>query len=82
VVISLLAALPASAQIMMSGSVLAGGGGRSTSAGGCLQINATLGQPLAGAISGGTFAITTGYWAMVDSRSRDSLFNTGFEECL
>jgi hypothetical protein len=79
--ILLITALPASAQIAMSGSVLAGGGGRSASPGNCLRIDATLGQALAGTLSGGVFAITGGYWAKVDGRSRDSLFNTGFEGC-
>jgi hypothetical protein len=80
--ILLLATLPASAQIAISGSVLAGGGGRSESAGHCFRVDGTLGQPVAGAISAGTFAITAGYWARVDGQGRDSLFNTGFEECL
>jgi hypothetical protein len=80
--ILLITSLPASAQLAMSAFAIAGGGGRSSSAGHCLRIEATLGQALAGTASAGAFTITSGYWAGIDSRSRDSLFNTGFEECL
>lgn len=80
-VLLVLMALPASAQIALSGSVTAGGGGHARSAGGCLAIDGTLGESMAGSASGGGFALTSGYWARIDPHSRDSLFNAGFEEC-
>jgi len=43
---------------------VAGGGGTST--GGIYEVSGTIGQPDAsGAISGGNFAITGGYWALI-----------------
>lgn len=74
--------LPATAQITLGPDAIAGGGGRSASAGGCLVLDGTLGQAVAGSASAGNFAVTSGYWAGLDSSSRDSLFNTGFEGCL
>lgn len=76
-----LTALPASAQVSLSGSVIAGGGGHGESAGGCLVLAGTLGEPTAGATSGGVFALTSGYWAQIDPSGRDKLFHDGFEEC-
>lgn len=76
-----LAALPAAAQISLSTSLIAGGGDRSSSAGGCFTLDGSLGESGAGTASGGNFVLSSGYWAGIDSRSRDSLFNTGFEGC-
>lgn len=78
---SLLATLPASAQFAIEHGVIAGGGATSASAGGCLSLDGTLGQALAGTMSGGTYAITSGYWTHIDMRSRDALFHSGFEAC-
>jgi hypothetical protein len=80
-VISAAAAMPASAEFQVDASVIAGGGGRSESAGGCLGLDGTIGETLAGSVSGGAYAITAGHWAGFDTRSRDALFNAGFEEC-
>lgn len=77
-----LIAWPAMAQITPGPDAIAGGGGRSASAGGCLVLDGTLGQAVAGSASAGNFAVTSGYWAGHDSSSRDSLFNSGFEGCL
>jgi hypothetical protein len=71
-------AIHAVAQTLTS-SVIAAGGGTSASAGGCLKLNATLGQPAPGPSSGGTFALNAGYWA--GRGDRDSLFHQGFEVC-
>ena len=74
-------AIPALAQITLDAQVVAGGGGTSTSAGGCIGLNATLGESVAGVASGGGFSVAAGYWARVQPGSRDSLFNSGFEGC-
>lgn len=77
----LFVAIPALGQITLEAQVLGGGGGRSTSAGGCIVLDATFGQGAAGVTSSGNFSILAGYWARVDNASRDSLFNSGFEGC-
>jgi len=71
-------AMQASSQTL-SGSVIAGGGGRSTSSGGCFRLDATIGQPLAGVANGGTFTIFSGF--LPGRADRDSIFNYGFEVC-
>jgi len=44
---------------------IAGGGGTST--GGTYQVSGTIGQPDAsGAMSGGNFSVTGGYWSMIN----------------
>jgi hypothetical protein len=42
-----------------------GGGG--TSAGGIYSVSGTIGQPDAGAMSGGGFALTSGLWSLYDT---------------
>jgi len=76
------AVVPANAQIALDTHVIAGGGGHSVSAGGCLGLDGTLGQPVAGTASGGIYAIHSGFWAGAAAVRTDSLFNTGFEGCL
>lgn len=80
-VISAIAAMPASAEFQVDASVVAGGGGHGESAGGCLRLDGTIGEVLAGTVSGGAYAISAGHWAAFDTRSRDALFHAGFEEC-
>ena len=79
--LSLFTILPASAQVGLGTAVIASGGS-SESAGACLKLHSAIGEPVAGNASGGAFNLTSGYWAGIDPRSRDDLFNTGFEECL
>jgi len=44
---------------------IAGGGGTST--GGTYQVSGTIGQPDAsGAMSGGSYSVTGGYWALIN----------------
>jgi hypothetical protein len=76
-----LAAGGALAQTLVTGSVIASGGGTSKSPGGCRVLESTLAEPVGGRTSGGAFAIDAGYWAGVGSRRRDKVFGTGFEEC-
>ena len=78
----LCSAIPASAQFELGGSVFAGGGGHSESAGHCLRLDATLGEASVGTASGGAFTISAGYAARFDPANRDALFDTGFEDCL
>ena len=40
------------------------GGGGSSSSGGGFELSGTIGQPDAGKMSGGSFAITGGFWAV------------------
>jgi hypothetical protein len=65
----------------IDGSVITTGGGRSFSAGGCLAVDASIGQNAVGVSAGGSFALRSGYWPAVAKRT-DRLFNNGFQECL
>ena len=51
----------ASAQLSISWFTIDGGGG--TSAGGAFTLSGTIGQPDAGVLTGGTFAVNGGFWA-------------------
>jgi hypothetical protein len=42
---------------------IAGGGGTST--GGAYQVSGTIGQPDAGAMSGGNYSLTGGFWSLI-----------------
>ena len=57
------------------------GGGRSSSAGGCLRLDASIGQDTLGVSAGGSFAVHAGFWPAIAKQS-DALFNNGFQECL
>lgn len=63
-------------------AVVAGGGARSQSAGGCLAVTATLGQEPLTPASGGGFTLASGLWAALAGAAGDALFNDGFQECL
>ncbi|MBX3726527.1 MAG: hypothetical protein KF823_11505 [Xanthomonadales bacterium] len=63
-------------------AVVAGGGARSTSAGGCLSVTATLGQEPVAPASGGGFAVAAGLWPALAGLPGDALFIDGFQECL
>ena len=57
---------------------IAGGGG--ASAGGAYSVSGTIGQPDAGAMSGGPFTLTGGFWALpvaVQSSNAPTLLITG-----
>jgi hypothetical protein len=71
-------AMQASSQTIQ-GSVVAGGGGRSTSSGNCLRLDATIAQPLAGTASGGVFTLTSGF--LPGRGDNESIFHHGFEVC-
>lgn len=71
----------ASAQVLIDGHVIAGGGGTSRSAGGCLILDGTMGEPATGHASGGNFSIAAGFWASIGSGERETVFNSGFEGC-
>jgi hypothetical protein len=71
-------AMHASSQTM-EGSVIAGGGGRSASSGNCFRLDATIGQPLAGVASGGSFTLVSGF--LPGRGDTDSIFHHGFEVC-
>ncbi len=49
------------AQQQITQSVVAGGGGSST--GGAFRVDGTAGQSVTGAISGGAFSLSSGFWA-------------------
>ena len=65
----------------IEGSVITTGGGRSFSAGGCLAVDASIGQNAVGVSTGGAFSVRAGYWPAVTKRP-DRMFNNGFQECL
>ncbi|MEO8672346.1 MAG: hypothetical protein ABI411_13605 [Tahibacter sp.] len=71
----------AGAQVAIDGHVIAGGGGSSKSAGGCLALDATVGESVVGISSAGSFSLSAGYWAGTGSLPRDSVFNNGFQGC-
>ena len=48
----------------VSPSVIAGGGGTST--GGVFRVSGTIGQPAAGNLAGGSFAIQGGFWGSAE----------------
>lgn len=78
-VASLLAG-PALAQ-QISSHLIASGGGKSISPGGCRILEGSIGQPVIGTSSGGQFTIQAGYWASAGNQGRDSVFSGSFEEC-
>ncbi len=53
--------LPARGQYTLDWFTVDGGGGMST--GGLYSVVGTIGQPAAGAISGGNYSLTDGFWA-------------------
>lgn len=55
----------AHAQLQINWSTIDGGGG--TSAGGSFTLSGTMGQPDAGVLSGGSFAVSGGFWAVVQT---------------
>ena len=69
------------AGFVIEASVIAGGGGHVSSAGGCLQLDTSIGQGTAGLSAGGPFSMRAGFSPAV-SRRTDALFNNGFQECL
>ncbi|TAH45839.1 MAG: hypothetical protein EYC71_05700 [Gammaproteobacteria bacterium] len=57
------------------------GGGAIASADGCRRMQATLGEPVNGRLTGGDFVVVAGFQARVGAYPRDSIFNDGFQEC-
>jgi hypothetical protein len=76
-----LAATANAAEFAIEASVIAAGGGHSSSAGGCLAVDASVGQDIAGLSEGGSFSLRSGFWPAVGDRPTDALFNNGFQEC-
>ncbi|MGA8278224.1 MAG: hypothetical protein WB784_08525 [Rhodanobacteraceae bacterium] len=70
---------PANAQMAIDAHVIAAGGGSSASPAGCLHLEATIGEPVTGNPSAAGWVLDAGYWA--GAGKRNSLFNSGFEEC-
>lgn len=77
-----LAALAQAGGFAIDASVIAGGGGTSASAGGCLVVQASIGQDTVGSASVGALTLRSGFWPAVAGHATDSLFNSGFQECL
>ncbi|HQZ16351.1 MAG TPA: hypothetical protein PLD86_05675, partial [Vicinamibacteria bacterium] len=63
VALCLLAAAPALSQPYAISWYTVDGGGVSGATGGAFTLSGTIGQPDAGALSGGTYALTGGFWA-------------------
>jgi hypothetical protein len=76
-----LAALAQAGGFAIDAAVIAGGGGRSASPGGCLAVLGTIGQDTVGTAAGAGYTVRSGFWAGAAGRS-DALFNHGFQECL
>lgn len=76
-----LATLAQAGGFAIDDAVIASGGGRSASTGGCLAVLGTIGQDTVGTASGAGYTVRSGFWAGAAGRS-DALFNHGFQECL
>ena len=70
---------PALADFDLSWHTIDSGGG--FSAGGGFALEGTIGQPDAGAMSGGNFTLTGGFWAAVDSAAPPCPGNHGDANC-
>jgi len=79
--LSLLLAISAhgAAAPVITASTIAGGGGRSVSAGQCFALDATAGEPAAGSSMGGSFILDAGF--LPGNGDRESIFHYGFEAC-
>ena len=60
-----LAGMKASAQFSIDSFTIAGGGGTST--GGVFAVSGTIGQPDAGVMSGGNYALAGGFWGAIQT---------------
>jgi hypothetical protein len=49
--------------------------------GSCFRLSATAGQPVPGHGSGGSYVVTSGFWAAAPTHGLDEVFFNGFEEC-
>jgi hypothetical protein len=76
-----LAAVAKAGDFAIEASVIAAGGGHSSSAGGCLTVDASIGHDTTGLSEGGSFSMRSGFWPALGDRPTDSLFNNGFQEC-
>lgn len=47
----------------------------------CFLLSATAGQPVPGHGAGGSYVVTSGFWAAAPSSGLDEIFFNGFEEC-
>jgi hypothetical protein len=65
----------------LRGSVIAGGGGTSRSALGCLALDGTVAENAAGASGAGAFTLRAGFWGGPGRVRRDGVFESSFEEC-
>src|SRR5215471_11484076 len=61
--VALLLPIAASAQYSIDWFTVDGGGGTSTN--GQFAVSGTIGQPDAGAMSGGNFSLTGGFWSLI-----------------
>ena len=93
VLLSLAALTAASAQSFDLSWYTVDGGGATFSTGGDFELGGTIGQPDAGAMSGGDFRLVGGFWAVAvptcgclsdvnNDGSRDGLDVQGFVDCL
>lgn len=68
-------------QIVLRGQVIVSGGGSLVSPGGCRRLQGTIGEPAVGHASGGSYALSAGFWAGAGATARDAIFNGSFEVC-
>jgi hypothetical protein len=47
----------------------------------CFRLASTLGQPVAGYATGGSFIVSAGFWAGAPTSGLDTIFFHGFEGC-
>jgi hypothetical protein len=66
-----LAATAQAADFAIDASLIAAGGGHSRSAGGCLAVDASIGQHTVGESEGGAFSVRAGFWPALADRPTD-----------
>ncbi|QBB71121.1 hypothetical protein ELE36_12580 [Pseudolysobacter antarcticus] len=47
----------------------------------CFDLSGTIGQPVPGYSSGGTYSVISGFWTVAAISGRDEIFFNGFEVC-
>lgn len=52
-------------------SVIAGGGGKLSESGGVYSLRSTIGQPAVGELTGGSYTLTGGFWAVPPGKPAD-----------
>jgi hypothetical protein len=63
---------------VLSAVAVSGGGGPIAS--GPYQFTSTIGQPATSTLSGGSYVLSSGFWAVANGEFDDSIFSDGFDD--